>query len=105
MVATDPLWGGQLTGVQFDPVRHQCDLAVTTTVSGQSSHFVVCCRDVSDLRFHNTIPEPWTYAEITEAHLSADEATGQELLDVMLWSEDAGFSIRCGSVDIRVVDR
>lgn len=101
MVASDPLWGGQLTGVQFDPVRHECQLAVTATVSGQRSRFVVSCRGVLELRFHNTIPEPWTYAEVTEVHHGVDEATGQELLEVLLWSEDAGLSIRCASVDIR----
>lgn len=104
MVSTDDLWGGQLIGLQLDPVSHQCDLAATTTVSGQGTRFVVSCRDVSDLRFHNTVPEPWTYAEITEVHLSVDEATGRRLLDVMLWSDDAGLTISCGSVDIRVTD-
>jgi len=100
MATTDDLWGGQLVVVAFDPTRHSCDLRVSTTLNGVTSTYAIDCRGVSELRFRNAIPEPWTYAEVTEAHLSVDEASGRQVLELILWSEDAKLVVTCSSIDI-----
>jgi hypothetical protein len=104
MATSDDLWGGQLVGVDFDPVDHTCDLHVTTVLDGTSRPYVVVCRGVAELRFHNAIPEPWTYAEVTEAHVSIDERSGQHLLELILWSEDAHLIVKCSQIEIRESD-
>lgn len=105
MATTDDLWGGQLVEVDFDPVGLSCNLQVVTVVEGRSHAYEVACRGVAHLRFDNAIPEPWTYAEVTEAHLSIDEASGRHVLELTLWSEAAEFIVRCASVDVSEIDR
>lgn len=105
MATLADLWGGQLVGVDFDPVDHTCDLQVTTVLNGTSHAYEVACRGVAELRFHNAIPEPWTYAEVTEAHLSIDEQSGQHVLELILWSEDADLVVKSSSIEIRQAGR
>jgi len=103
MALSDDLWGGQLVGVAFDPVTHVCDLRVSTLDHGVSRTYEVACREVSELRFHNAIPLPWSYADVTEVHVGADPDSGRQILEMVLWSEDAGLAVTCPSVDIREV--
>lgn len=105
MATTDDLWGGRLVAVDFDPVGHSCDIQVTTVLNGTSRAFDVACRAVAELRFHNAIPEPWAYAEVTEAHLSIDEQSGQHVLELILWSEDGELVVKCSSIEVRKADR
>lgn len=53
-------------------------------------------RDASQFRLRNSVPGPWDYAEITEEHL-ARSATGGILIELVLWSDDAGISVNTGS--------
>ncbi len=99
MASANDLWGGQLVAVAFDPVSHTCDLRVRSTVSSRTTEYLVTCRDVRDLRFHNAIPEPWEYAELTEAHIGTDDSGGQTL-ELVLWSEDAELVVACAAVEI-----
>jgi hypothetical protein len=105
MATFDDLWGGQLNSFAFDPTAHACDLRVTTLHEGVSTVYHVVCRGVSDIRFHNAIPEPWTYAEVTEAHLGTDGYTGRHTLELVLWSEDADLVVTSSSIEIREVRR
>lgn len=100
MATLDDLWGGQLASVRFHAATHDCEIQVATLDRGQTNNFLLVCRGVTDLRFQNAIPEPWTYAELTEAHVSTDPATGEYLLELMIWSEDAGLAIRCAAIDV-----
>ena len=101
MPITDRLWGGKLTRVNFDPVDHNCDLQVVVLDGGVTHAYEIECRSVTDLRFRSTIPEPWTYAEVSEANVGTDHLTGQQILDLQLWSDDAALVVRCASVEIR----
>jgi hypothetical protein len=103
MATADDLWGGQLIRVSFDPKTHACDLRVKTIQEGVSTVYDIVCRGVSDLRFHNAIPTPWNYAEVTEAHLGTDSHTGRHRLELVLWSEDADLVVTGLSIDIREV--
>jgi len=100
MAATDGLWGGQLTALRFDAVSHGCELQVATTTFGSTIEYRIHCDSVAELHFQNAIAEPWDYAEVTEAYLSADEKSGLVTLELMLWSEDASLMIRAASIQI-----
>jgi hypothetical protein len=100
---SDDLWGSRLTDVRFDPVSHACTLdAVADDPAGPVTYRITCL-SVTELSFSSTIPEPWTYAEVMEAYITHDEAAGQQLLEIMLWSEQAGIDIRCASVEVTIV--
>jgi len=94
MSTTDKLWGGQLKAVTFDPVSHRLVLQVDVFESGVTTVYDLTCKRVSALRFDNSIPLPWTYAEVTEVHAS-QAASGDWLLELMLWSEDAELTCTC----------
>jgi hypothetical protein len=102
MASTDELWGGQLRTVTFDPTSHDCLLEIETLTNGRLAKYRLEPRHVTDLRFRNAIPEPWTYAEVTEIH-SSREADGSWTLRLLLGSEDAELSLRCGDFALREV--
>ena len=105
MATADDLWGGQLTAIQLDPVLHTCELHVVTVLEGRSDSYVVAAKGVSDFRFRNAIPDPWEYAEVTEAHVDVDGGAGQYVVQFILWSDDAELVIRCSDVDVQVAAR
>lgn len=94
MLSTDQLWGGSLTAVTFDPVGHQLALRVEVLMSGVATAYEVTCSEVSAFRFANSIPLPWTYAEVTEAH-ARRAASGDWVLELMLWSDGAEITCTC----------
>jgi len=102
VATSDDLWGSQLTAVTFDPVGHTCALSAVAYETTGDTSYVITCTSVTDLTFHSSIPEPWTYADVTEVYITED-GSGQQLLELMLWSEDAGIEIRCAQIDITEV--
>lgn len=94
MSTTDDLWGGQLNAVAFDPVSHRLTLLVDVLESGVTTAYDLTCDGVSALRFGNSIPLPWTYAEVTEVHAS-QTASGDWVIELLLWSDDAEFICTC----------
>jgi len=98
---TDRLWGGTLTSVQLDPVRHECQLHVDLLEDGANSTHVLRCRGVTEFHFFNEIPEPWSYAEVTEVHADYDSAAHCWRLETVLWSESAGIVLRCVDFEVR----
>lgn len=95
-----PLWGGVLEDLAFDVVRQVISMQIRVVNSQEMppvrQHSLVFS-GVSDFQWHSTIPGPWDYAEVTEIHGSI-LATGEVLTEIMLWSEDAGISIKAASV-------
>jgi hypothetical protein len=102
MPATDALWGGQLKAVAFDPVVHRLALQIEVIDRGLRPAYDLECSGVMELRFTNAIPEPWSYAEVTEVHTS-QTAAGKCMVEVVLWSEDCVLVCTCDSV--RVAER
>jgi hypothetical protein len=94
MLSADQLWGGSLTAVTFDPVGHRLVLRVEVLTSGVATAYEVTCIEVSAFRFASSIPLPWTYAEVTEVH-ARRAASGDWVLELMLWSEDAEITCTC----------
>ncbi|MFT3874090.1 MAG: hypothetical protein QM714_15845 [Nocardioides sp.] len=94
MSTTDALWGGQLKAVGFDPVVHSLTLQIDVIDGGVSTTYDLECSGVSGLRFTNSIPDPWTYAEVTEVHTGQTTA-GQWTVELVLWSEDCELVCTC----------
>jgi hypothetical protein len=99
MLQIPPLWGGTLENVEIDLLRQKVTLQVyvpnSTATPAESRHRIEI-DDVSDFRWFSTIPGPWSYAELSEIHVSKFGFDGI-LLEIMLWSEDAGISIAAKS--------
>ena len=100
MAFTDCLWGGRLTTVKLDPVRHECTLRIDVLRDGVDSTHELLCRGVTELRFFNEIPAPWSHAEVTEVAADVDSIEGGWRLEVMLWSEQAELTLRCVEVSL-----
>lgn len=94
MPTPDILWGGQLKAVGFDPVVHSLTLQVDVFDGSASAIYYLVCSGVSGLRYKNTIPDPWTYAEVTEVHTSQTTAE-QWTVEVVMWSEDCELVCTC----------
>lgn len=99
MPTTDALWGGQLKAVGFDPVVHRLTLQVSIVDGGAEATYDLVCSGVSDLRFTNSIPAPWSYAEVTEIHTSKTTA-GKWVVEVILWSEDCELACSCDALTL-----
>ncbi|MFT3887733.1 MAG: hypothetical protein QM713_06175 [Arachnia sp.] len=99
MPTTDALWGGQLASVRFEPVAHRLVLQIDVVDGDVTTSYDLVCSGVSGLHFTNSIPEPWTYAEVTEVH--ARQATaGQWTVELILWSEDCKLVCTCGAFTV-----
>ena len=101
MASSADLWGGQLTSFVFDPVGHSCELGVATLENGVTSGYVLVATGVTSLEYRSAIPEPWAYAEVTEFHEDRDPSSGQCLLQITLWSDEAGIGLRCAAWEVK----
>jgi hypothetical protein len=99
MAALDRLWGAVLEDFIVD-LRSQTVTLMGRVASGSEAvaHRLEA-RGVSELRFQNSIPGPWEYTEITEAHV-APSSTGGVSVELVLWSDDAGISISAESASL-----
>ena len=100
-ISTDVLWGGRLTALAFDPAIHMLTLNVEVLDGGTETSYEMVCAGVSELRFSNSIPEPWSYAEVTEIHLN-ETTSGRCTVEVLLWSEASELAWTSDSVEVRV---
>lgn len=99
MPTTDALWDGQLRAVSFEPVVHRLALEVEVVDMGARTTYDLVCSGVSELRFANSIPDPWSYAEVTEVHTS-QTAAGKWMVEVVLWSEDCELVSTCDAFTV-----
>ncbi|BCW86096.1 hypothetical protein IG195_08975 [Arthrobacter sp. TES] len=94
MKSINAMWGGILTRLALDPVIQTCELRVEVVeAEGVSTHDVVC-RHIVDCHFYSSIPGPWSYAEVTQVEAAYDHASALWAIEFMLWSEEAGISIK-----------
>lgn len=97
--ALHPLWGGILDRVEIDLLHQRAVLDFHVIDSSESpvvQRHLVEVSGVSEFRWFSSIPGPWNYAEVTEFHFRSAPAGGV-IVDVMLWSEDAGVIITAES--------
>ena len=93
----DDLWGASLTDVHLDPVGPRVTLSLRVLDAGRETLHRLVLFDVTDIRFRNAIPGRWEYADVTEIR-SKPIGGGRSVLEMMLWSEDAGLTIEFGSL-------
>lgn len=98
MLYAPDLWGSQLIWHDFDVLTHNLRLRLSLLVDEASSLHEIACTGVTRIEFRSAISPPWTYAEVTELCIDS-AADGQVVLDVMLWSEDAGITVTCASIE------
>jgi hypothetical protein len=96
VIETDELWGGMLVAVTFDPVAWTLSLGVEVLSSGESRRYALTLDGVDQWRSSRSVPLPWSYAELTEIHVS--DAEGQKLVELVLWADDTVLTARCARV-------
>lgn len=99
MPTTDSLWGGQLSAVSLDPIVHSLALVIDVVEGGARTTYDLVCSGVSELRFTNSLPDPWSYAEVTEVHTSRT-AAGKRMVEMVLWSEDCELVCTCDTITV-----
>jgi hypothetical protein len=96
MVKTDVLWGGTLISLTLDPVDWTLRAEVDVTSDGNVRRYVLVLEEVADLNVVRQVPLPWSYAELTEVHISK---TGDIFrVELVLWADDTGLTARCSRV-------
>jgi hypothetical protein len=95
-----PLWAATLDSVSIDLLQHSVVMHLHVTNSSRSpevQYHIFELQGVHDFHWFSSIPAPWNYAEVTEIHVRPAGAAGF-VVDMMLWSEDAGLVIEAESV-------
>jgi hypothetical protein len=96
------LWGGILDRVDIDLLQQRVVLdfhVINSTQVPPVRRHVAELGGVSEFRWFSSIPGPWNYADVTELHFR-QTSTGSKVLDIMLWSEEAGISITASSATL-----
>jgi hypothetical protein len=76
-------------------------LQIDVLDGGTRTKYNLVCAGVSELRFTNSIPDPWTYAEVTEVHAS-QKAAGKWAVELLLWSNDCELVVTCDGLTVKV---
>jgi len=96
----DGLWGSIIDDFTVDLAHQTATLEVTVpSQSGEASRHRLRFEGLSELRFVNRIPGPWSYVELTEIR-TRPTANGRMTTELLLWSEDASLSIEAESVTL-----
>jgi len=84
----DVLWGSTLRNIRLDLVRLEVELTIDVPHEGSAAdRHMLTVAGLGSLAFENSIPDPWTYAEVTEARAVRN---GELIaLELILWSEEA----------------
>jgi hypothetical protein len=101
-----PLWGAIVDGVEIDLLRQRVEIylrLITKETKPEGIHRKLEFEDISDVRWFTSILGPWSYAELTEIHVTRSP-DGTVTTEIMLWSEDAGLSINAKSVRLDGVE-
>ena len=101
--ALDPLWGAILDAVSFDVASQTVTLDLRVPKGDQETTHTLVAHGVHELRFTNTIPGPWTYAELTEIHAEALANDGL-MITAMIWSEESRLVIVADAITLNGVD-
>jgi len=89
------LWAAILDSIDFDVVEQS--VTILAHVEGaQPSRHVLQVGNVSLVRYSNSIPGPWEYAEITECRVTRSGALAT--LALILWAEECQLEVTGASV-------
>jgi hypothetical protein len=101
--ALNRLWGGVLERTDLDIAGQAMRLVVRVTENGITTRHTIVANGIADLAFHNSIPERWSYAEVTSLDLS--KADDHVELSIVFWSDDCEMTIRAKRVRVDSVSR
>ena len=93
----DALWGATLDGLDIDIVAHTVEMRLVALTESVETRHRLIFDSVTEFRFHNSIPDPWNHAEVTEVH-AVRLSNARIRMEMVLWSEDAGLALEAGSV-------
>lgn len=99
MQELDGLWGGILDRLSVDITHQSLGLDIRVVHGGSEETHRLDLHGVSDLRFSNSIPSPWDYAELTEIH-AGPLPGGRIHLEMIFWSEDARLAVDADTATI-----
>jgi hypothetical protein len=68
--------------------------------SGVAANYVLIMQGVSAVNLDRADPLQWDYTEVTEVHVSEGVAGCQ--VELVLWTEPNGLSVRCSSVRVEL---
>ncbi len=98
MPETDELWGGSLVSVSFDPVAWTLRFGVDVLVGEERHRYELMLDGVTQWPSSRGVPLPWSYAELTEVHVS--DVMDEVLVEMVLWNDDTALSARCAQVRV-----
>jgi hypothetical protein len=100
----DGLWGSTIDEFTVSLALQTATIEITVpSQSGEASHHSLRFEGLSELRFVNRIPGPWSYVELTEIR-TQPTANGRITAELLLWSEDARLRIEAGSAALDGVE-
>jgi len=102
MTALDPLWGGTLVDLRFEPAAHVIEFLIETNTGGKLDRFLLECGGVADFRFFDERTEAWDYVEVTEA-TSSLLPNGQRVIEMVFWDAPMGCRVVADRWSIRPV--
>jgi hypothetical protein len=91
------LWGTALESIEFDIEQLSITAVIKRLANGEETSHRLEFRDVADWHFFNSIPTPWTYAELTEVYENTSHADGRHI-ELTLWDEAAQIIVQAKSV-------
>lgn len=99
MSVLDRIWGGQLKKLYVDVASHEARLVVSTITQGAEDACEIACSGIHEIRLFDESPTVWDYVEVTAAS-ATPQPDGSVVLDLTMWTEDAGLVIRCDEIRI-----
>lgn len=93
------IWGGKLQKLDIDVAGHTACLVVSTLTHGVEDTCEIICTGIREIRLFDESPIAWEYVEITSAS-AIGKPDGSVVLQLTMWTEDAGLVIRCNEIKI-----
>lgn len=93
------LWGAIIDEINIDIAAQALTISCHITEGTRSFGHRIECKSLTEFRFFSAIPGQWKYAELTEIHMN-ETPSGETQLEVVIWSEDAGLTIKAGVVQL-----
>jgi len=93
MTDLDGIWGSVVNELMLDLVHQTLILEISVPSHlEKASHHRLRFEGVSDFRFANRIPGPWSYVELTEVRVRPT-TNGRIVAELLLWSEEASLNV------------
>jgi hypothetical protein len=93
----DVLWGAIIDELDLDITAQVAVVLCHETEGSRTTSHRIEFRNVSQFQFHNSIPGPWDYAELTEIRVSTTLSERMQT-EIIFWSDEASLSIVADSV-------